>query len=74
MFAQFFSKVSDFAAHHQVIIASVVALCVILATWGIENIVERYFLPNRTVVRYVLAVVVSSLVLWFIQHTVLHVI
>jgi hypothetical protein len=74
MFSQFFNKVSAFASHHQVIIAGIVAVCVVFATWGIENLVERYFFPNRAVVRYVFAVIGSALVLWFIQHTVLHVI
>lgn len=75
MFVKFFNKVSDFASHHQVIIAVIVAVCVVFATWGLENLVERYFLPNhKSVLRYVVALFGSTLILWFIQHTVLHVI
>jgi hypothetical protein len=75
MFVKFFNKVSDFASHHQVIIAVVVATCVVFATWGLENLVERYFLPNhKSVLRYFVALIGSGLILWFIQHTVLHVI
>lgn len=68
MFANFFNKLSTFADHHQLIIGSIIAISVILVTWGIEKILETYVFPKNRVRDYMIAVSLGLALLWLIKH------
>jgi len=74
MFSELFAKVGTFADHHQFIFAIVVAICVVIASWSIEQILERYVFHQKKLIGYVIALIIALLVLWLIKHFVLHVV
>ena len=74
MFSKLFAKVSTFADHHQLIFAIVVAICVVIISWAIEQILDRYIFHQKKLLGYIAAIVTALIVLWLVKHFVLHVI
>lgn len=72
MFMQLLTKIGTFAAHHQAIIAGVVTLCIVCITWGFEKMLEKYFFPKDSFYSYLAAVVGGVVLLYAIQHYILH--
>lgn len=72
MFSKLFSKMSTFADHHQAIIAALVTLSVICVSWGFEKILENFVFHKKTFTGYFIVVCTGLLMLWLIQHYVLH--
>lgn len=74
MFTDVFDKMSSFANHHQALFASIVAVCLICFSWGVEKLLESYLFPKKPIYGYITAITASLVVLWFTQHFILHVI
>jgi hypothetical protein len=74
MFEAFFNKFKTLADHHQVIFALIIALCIICVTWGVEKILEFYIFPNKPLVGYIVLIISGLLLLWVLQHFILHII
>lgn len=68
MFASFFNKLSTFADHHQLIIGAIIAVSIILVTWGIERILETYVFKKNRGIDYLIAVSIGLSFLWIIKH------
>lgn len=68
MFSSFFQKVSNFADHHQIIIAGVIAFSVTCLTWGIEKMLEAYLFPKNPARGYITAVLIGLILLWITKH------
>jgi len=74
MFSDLFSKVGTLADHHQFIFAIMVTICIVIASWSIEQILEHYIFPKKKLVGYITAIITAVILLWVIKHFVLHVI
>ena len=74
MFSQIFNKLGDLGHHHQALFAALVALCVICISWGVEQVLETYVFPKHHIYSYLTAIGGGVIVLWLIQHFILHVI
>ena len=74
MFAKLFDKLSTLADHHQAIIAAIVTLCVMCISWGLKKILEHHIFYKNPLRGYLMAIIGGSLILWIIQHYLLHVI
>lgn len=74
MFAKFFTKINGFADHHQFVFAIIVASCIIIASWAIEQILDRYIFPQKKLAGYIGAIFFALATLWMVKHFVLHVI
>lgn len=68
MFASFFQKMSTFADHHQLLIGGIIAVSIILVTWGIEKLLETYVFKKNRAMDYIIAVSVGLTLLWVIKH------
>lgn len=72
MFQELFEKLNSFASHHQAAFAGLVTICLICISWGIENLLELYLMPHKPVHAYCIAIAGGMLVLWLVQHYILH--
>lgn len=72
MFSEIFHNLNNFANHHQVIIAAIVTLSFICVSWGIEKILEQYVFHKNSLYGYITLVILGVLVLWLVQHYILH--
>jgi|GEM_PF-971626 len=72
-YSNLYDKLSEFGHHHQILFGVIVALCVMIISWGIERILDVYIFPSKHIYAYIGAVVSGLGVLWIIQHFVLHV-
>lgn len=72
MFSKMFDKLSTFADHHQAIIAAIVTLSIICISWGVEKLMEKHIFHKHPLRGYLIAVIGGCLVLWLVQHYLLH--
>jgi len=73
MFAELFAKVNTFASHHQVLFAVIIAICIISASWSLEQILDTYVFPKKKLVGYILTIAIAIVILWVTKHFILHV-
>jgi uncharacterized membrane protein YwzB len=74
MFAELFAKINSFGAHHQAIIAIIIAVCLISISWAIERIFDEFIFPHKPWYGYMLTIIIAVLLLWITKHFILHVI
>ena len=74
MFGRLLEKINTFAAHHQVLVALVVALGIIFVTWGTEKILEDYIFPHKPLYGYITIILLGLFILWLTKHVILHVV
>lgn len=74
MFSELFTKINSFGAHHQILIAIIVGVCLIAITWAIEKVFEEYIFPHKPWYGYLLTIIIALLALWITKHFILHVI
>ena len=72
MFNNIFEKVGAFEHHHQAIFAIVVAVGIVLFSWGIEKILEHYIFPRKPLAGYISMVVLGVFLLWMTKVVVLN--
>jgi hypothetical protein len=72
MFSTLLQKLTTFAYHHQAFVASLVTFSLICITWGSEKILERYLFPRSPLYGYLFAIGLGIILLWMIQHYILH--
>jgi len=71
MFSELIDKFNTFSSQHQVFIASLAAFCIVVATWGFEHLMDRYFFSKRPI-GYVIAFFGGIFFLWVIKHYIMH--
>ncbi|MBT4855643.1 hypothetical protein HOM50_01495 [bacterium] len=72
MFKDIFQKVAAFEHHHQAIFAIVVAIGIVLFSWGIEKILEEYLFPGKPLVGYIFTILLGVFLLWMTKVVVLN--
>lgn len=72
-YSNLYEKLSSFGHQHQIIFGIIVAFVFILISWGIEKILDQYVFPNKSLKSYVCVVAAGLVVLWVVQHFILHV-
>lgn len=74
MFTKVITKLNALGEHHQVIFTLIVAFCFICISWGIEKILDEHIFPHKPLRAYILIITIGLVILWLIQHLVLHVV
>jgi hypothetical protein len=74
MFTEIVTKLSALGQRHQIIFTIIVAFCFICISWGIEKILDEHVFPHKPLHGYILIITSSLVILWLIQHLILHVV
>ncbi|HJM68776.1 MAG TPA: hypothetical protein QGF02_02400 [Candidatus Babeliales bacterium] len=72
MFKEIFSRVSELEHHYQAVFAVVVAIGVVLFSWGIEKLLEEYVFHHRPLFGYIFSVLFGVFLLWMTKVVVLN--
>ena len=74
MITKLVTEFDSFAAHHQILVAIMIIAGVVLVSWGVENIIERYIFPHKPLYGYIGAIAIGLFLLIMAKHFILRVI